>query len=342
MTGDPLPTREIRSIGLRVSELGLGTAPLGNLFEPIFDGEARATINEALDQGIRYFDTAPYYGFGLSERRVGDSLRERIGYAISTKVGRLLLPDPSVDTDDLRHGFRSAMPFKPCFDYSYDGILRSFEDSLHRLGLARVDIVLIHDIGAATHGTTAAAHFEALTLGGGLRALERLRSSGAVRGVGVGANEIEACLRVMDCMHLDVILLAGRYTLLEQHGHEAFFSRCQQTGTAVVIGGPYNSGILATGVKCQELHYDYQKAPANVVERVRQLEAVCDEFNVPLAAAALQFPLAQAAVVSVLPGLNRADRVTETVKLYRTALPKALWDAMRARGLLDVTVPVPR
>jgi len=338
-----LPTREIKRAGLRLSEIGLGTAPLGNLFEPIADEAARATLEAALDQGITYIDTAPYYGFGLSERRVGEALRERDGFTISTKVGRLLLPDRSIHTDQVRHGFRSAMPFEPRFDYSHDGVLRSFEESLERLGLSRVDIVYVHDIGAVTHGADDARCFEALTRGGGLRALERLRSSGAIRGFGVGVNEIEACLRVMDHAQLDVILLAGRYTLLEQRAHQLLFPRCERAGTAIVIGGPYNSGILASGVKSRAaLRYDYHRPPADVIERVRQLECLCDEYRVPLAAAALQFPLAQPVVVSVVPGLDCADRVTETLALYRTPIPAALWDAMRARGLLDESVPVPR
>jgi D-threo-aldose 1-dehydrogenase len=343
MTPLPLPTREIKRAGLRLSEIGLGTATLGNLFEPVADEAARATLEAALEQGITYIDTAPYYGFGLSERRVGEALRERDGFTLSTKVGRLLLPDRSIHTDELRHGFRSAMPFEPRFDYSYDGVLRSFEDSLDRLGLSRVDIVYVHDIGAVTHGVDDARCFEALTRGGGLRALERLRSSGAIRGFGVGVNEIEACLRVMDHAHLDVLLLAGRYTLLEQRAHDELFPRCERAGTAVVIGGPYNSGILATGVKGQAaLRYDYHRPSAEVIERVRQLEDLCDEFHVPLAAAALQFPLAQPVVVSVVPGLDRAERVAETLALYRIPIPPALWDGMRARGLLGETVPVPR
>ena len=342
MNTSPLPTREIGRTGLRVSELGVGAAPLGNLFKRMSDGDALAILTDSLDQGITYIDTAPSYGFGLSERRVGDALRERRGIMISTKVGRLLQPDASADIHAERDGFRSPMPFKPVFDYSYDGVLRSYEDSLQRLGLARVDILYVHDIGALTHGERGHFHFDALTRGGGLRALEQLRALGAIGAFGVGVNEIEVCHQVMDYASLDVILLAGRYTLLEQNANTTLFPQCQNVGTSVVIGGPYNSGILATGVKRDEvLHYDYKSAPANVIERVGAIEKVCDQFGVPLAAAALQFPLAHPAVISVIPGLDHRRRVPQTLDLYRTAIPPELWAALQSRGLIDAAAPIP-
>jgi D-threo-aldose 1-dehydrogenase len=342
MNDSPLPTREIGRTGLCVTELGLGTAALGNLFQPISTAAAHEVLTESLERGITYVDTAPYYGFGLSERRIGDVLRERRGVVVSTKVGRLLVSDASVVDDAERNGFRSAMPFKPVFDYGYDAILRSYEDSLQRLGLGRIDILYVHDIGALTHGARASFHFDALTRGGGLRALEELRSSGAIRAFGVGVNEVEACHRVMDQASLDVILLAGRYTLLEQGAHASLFARCQSSGTSIVIGGPYNSGILATGVKRGgTFHYDYRKASASTVQRVAAIETLCDQFEVPLAAAALQFPLAHPAVVSVVPGIDHPRRVSQTVELYRAAIPEGLWPALKSHGLIDETVPVP-
>ena len=342
MNDSSLPTRNIGRTGLSVTELGLGTAALGNLFEPISTPEAHAVLTESLDRGITYVDTAPYYGFGLSERRVGDILCQRRDVVVSTKVGRLLAPDASVVNDTERHGFRSAMPFKPVFDYGYEAILRSYEDSLQRLGLARIDILYIHDIGALTHGGLASYHFNALTRGGGLRALEELRSSGAIRAFGVGVNETEACHRVMDQASLDVILLAGRYTLLEQGAHATLFGRCQRSGTSIVIGGPYNSGILATGVKRGgTFHYDYRNAPASTVRRVAAIETLCEQFEVPLAAAALQFPLAHPAVVSVVPGIDHPRRVAQTLELYRAQIPEGLWSALKSEGLIDETVPLP-
>jgi D-threo-aldose 1-dehydrogenase len=342
MKGTPLPTREIGRTRLRVSELGLGTAALGNLYERVSDQDAQAIIAEALDHGVAYIDTAPYYGFGLSERRVGDALRERHGIVLSTKVGRLLRPDALVSGHAERHGFRSPMRFKPVYDYGYEAILRSHEDSIQRLGLARIDILYIHDIGSLTHGGDDAFHFDALTRGGGLRALEQLRESGAIGAFGVGVNEVEACLRVMDHASLDVILLAGRYTLLEQGAHTTLFPKCAQVGTSVIIGAPYNSGILATGVRQNgTLHYEYNDAPANVIERVGAIEEICASFNVPLAAAALQFPLAHPAVVSVIPGIDNPRRVAQTINLYRTPVPVDLWSALQSRGLIDASAPIP-
>jgi D-threo-aldose 1-dehydrogenase len=343
MKGMPLPTHPIGHTTLRVSELGLGTAALGNLFECVSDQDAQAILTEALDHGVAYIDTAPYYGLGLSERRVGDALRGRRGIIVSTKVGRLLAPDGLFGGSAERHGFRSPMPFKPVYDYGYDAILRSYEDSLQRLGLGRIDILYIHDIGTLTHGRDDGAHFDALTRGGGLRALEKLRESGAIGAFGVGVNEVEACLRVMDYASLDVILLAGRYTLLEQGAHSTLFPRCETAGTSVIIGGPYNSGILATGVRQHGvLHYEYTHAPANIIERVGAIEDICAMFSVPLAAVALQFPLAHPVVVSVIPGLDHPRRVAETIALYRTPVPAELWSALQSRGLIDASAPTPR
>jgi D-threo-aldose 1-dehydrogenase len=342
MSDSALETREIARTGIHVSRLGLGTATLGNLYERVSDQQAGAVLSAAIDQGVTYIDTAPYYGFGLSERRVGDAVRERPGVVISTKVGRLLSPDGTIADRAERHGFLSSMPFSPVFDYSYSGVMRSYEDSLQRLGLARIDILYIHDIGASTHGSGEAFHFEALTRGGGLRALEQLRASGAIRAFGVGVNEIEACHRVMDHAALDVILLAGRYTLLEQGAASSLLPRCKQAGTSVVIGGPYNSGILATGVKRgSALHYNYSRPAAHIVERVEAIEGLCDRFGVPLAAAALQFPLAHPAVVSVIPGLGDPRRVAETVSLYQVRITGELWIALRSAGLIDEAAPVP-
>ncbi len=341
MNGPP-PSRPLGHTGLSISRLGFGAATLGNLYAPLSDAVARDTVASALEHGITYFDTAPYYGFGLSERRLGDALRERRNVVISTKVGRLLRQDAEALIEADRHGFRSPMRFRPVYDYSYSGILRSYEDSLQRLGLPRVDILYVHDIGAVTHGSEEATQFAALTRGGGLRALEELRASRAISAFGVGVNEIEACERVLDCAALDVILLAGRYTLLEQGGLQGLLPRCQRGGTAVVIGGPYNSGILATGVKRNAAgSYNYRPASSAVLDRVRAIETHCETFDVPLAAAALQFPLAHPAIVSVIPGLSHPNQVAQTVSLYETPIPQGFWSALRDGGLIDEAAPVP-
>ncbi|PZO91927.1 MAG: pyridoxal 4-dehydrogenase [Sphingomonas sanxanigenens] len=337
-----LPTRSIGDTGLAVTELGFGAAAIGNLYRAVPDDEAAATVAAAIECGFGYFDTAPHYGFGLSERRLGDMLRGRPDLVRSTKVGRLLRPDSALIPGDLRHGFRSPLQFEPVFDYSYDGILRSHADSLQRLGLAQIDILYVHDIGRLTHGEADELHFDALTAGGGLRAMAELRQSGAVRAIGIGVNEIEACGRVLDHMALDVILLAGRYTLLEQEALTSLLPRCEAAGTALVIGGPYNSGILATGVSSGvPTYYNYASPPADIIARVAQIEKVCADHDVPLPAAALQFVLAHPAVASVIPGLGSADQVRQAVALYRAPIPSDFWIALRRQGLIPDDAPTP-
>jgi len=336
------PLRPLGKTGLQVTELGFGTAPLGNLFRPLADGDARATLAAAQAAGFGYYDTAPFYGFGLSERRLGDALRGR-DVVLSTKVGRLLKPVAGpVDQNMPRHGYATPMPFEPVYDYSYDAVMRSFEQSLQRLGLSKIDILYIHDIGRLTHGAANAARMAELTTGGGLRALEELRAAKVISGFGMGVNEIPACLEVMDHARLDVILLAGRYTLLEQNALDELFPRCAAAGTAIVIGGAYNSGILAVGTKTgAPLYYDYEPAPEHIIAKVRAIEAVCDRHGVPLAAAALQFPLAHPIVASVIPGLDSPARVEQTLALYRHKIPAALWQELKSGNLLRPDAPAP-
>ena len=339
---DDLPRRRIGRTELAVTELGFGAASMGNLYAPVSDEDACATIAAALDAGVGYFDTAPYYGFGLSERRIGDALRTASRAALSTKVGRLLVRDPGVTDSRERHGFCSPMPFKPVFDYRHDAILRSFEDSLQRLGLARVDIVYVHDIGRLTHGDMADHYMEQLTAGGGLRALERLREQKLIGGFGIGVNEVEVCLDILGRAHLDVILLAGRYTLLEQGALAELFPLCEARGVSVVIGGAYNSGILATGASGPgPLYYNYAPAPPEIAERVRRIEAICARHDVPIAAAALQFPLAHPVIASVIPGLGSVRHVGETLELYRSKIPPQLWADLRTEGLIAESAPIP-
>jgi D-threo-aldose 1-dehydrogenase len=335
--------RELGGIGLKVTELGFGTAPIGNVYRPLTDEVARATLDAAQAVGFGYYDTAPFYGFGLSERRLGDALRAHKDVVLSTKVGRLLRPVPGpVDETIVRHGYATPMPFEPVYDYSYDAVMRSYEDSLQRLGLSKIDILYVHDIGRLTHGDQNAARMAELTKGGGLKALEELRASKAISGFGMGVNEVPACLEVMQHARLDVILLAGRYTLLEQHPLDDLFPACEKAGTAIVVGGPYNSGILAVGTKTgAPLYYNYEPAPAAVTEKVHALETVCDRHGVPLAAAALQFPLAHRLVASVIPGLDSPDRVNQAIALYRHKIPAALWQELVREKLVRPDAPFP-
>lgn len=338
------PLRKLGKTGLSVTELGFGTAPLGNLFRPLPGDVADATLAAAKAAGFGYYDTAPFYGFGLAERRLGDALRGQPGIVLSTKVGRLLNPVAGpVDPNAVRHGYASPMPFEPVYDYSYDAVMRSFAESLQRLGLSRIDLLYIHDIGRLTHGDANAARMAELTKGGGLKALEELRASGAIAGFGMGVNEVPACLEVMAHARLDIILLAGRYTLLEQTPLDDLFPACEAADTSIVVGGPYNSGILAVGTQSgAPLYYNYESAPADVIAKVAKIEGICANHDVPLAAAALQFPLAHALVASVIPGLDSPVRVDQTLSLYRHPIPAAFWIDLRDAGLVRAGAPLPQ
>jgi D-threo-aldose 1-dehydrogenase len=323
--------------GVVLPELGFGTAPLGNLYRIVSDVDAAATVAAALAAGMRYADTAPYYGFGLAEKRLGKGLAgERA--IVSTKVGRLLQPAKGPLAEE-RHGFKSTEPFEPVYDYSYDGVLRSHEASVARLGVERVDILLVHDIGRTTHGDRHTERMAELT-GGGLRALERLKDEGAITAFGIGVNECEVALELLDRSPLDLILLAGRYTLLEQDALDTLLPRCTALGTGIVIGGPYNSGILASGLRAGA-HYNYEVAPAPVLDKARRIEAVCTRHRVGLGAAALQFVLGHPGVASVVPGLASAQQVAETIDRYTAAIPAQLWAELKHEGLLRANAPVP-
>lgn len=333
---DITQARRLPHGGLPVTALGLGCAQLGGLYDPMMESDALALVDAAWDLGIRYFDTAPYYGFTLSEHRLGAALRARPrdAYVISTKVGRLMRPDPGVRPGEC--GWAAPLPFRPHYDYTYDAVLRSHEDSLQRLGMDRVDILYVHDIGRVTHGDQHAHYWHQLTEGGGFRALERLRAEGAIKAFGLGVNEWEVVADALNVCALDCVLLAGRYTLLEQASLAPLMDRCARAGTGVVIGGPFNSGILAGTNK-----FNYEDAPRAVVERVQALAAVCREFDVPLQAAALQFPMAHPAVVSCIPGAQHPAQLRQNAAWFGQPLPAGLWDALRRAGLLDAAAPVP-
>ena len=332
-------TRRLGRGNLRVSQLGFGGAPLGNLFSELDEGDATHAVASAFASGIRFFDTAPLYGHGLSEHRIGAALRHRRrdDFVLATKVGRLLRPDPAADGGL----YRKILPFATAYDYSYDGVLRSIEDSLQRLGLARIDIVHIHDVDVWTHGSQAAmdARF-AEVMKGGYRALLRLREEKAIGAIGVGVNEWQACQRFAAEGDFDCFLLAGRYTLLEQAALDSFLPLCVARDIAVIIGGPFNTGILATGAM-EGATYDYRPAPADVMARVRRIEAICRSHGVALASAALQFPLHHPAVSSVIPGARSAAEIAANVATFDVPMPPALWAELKQAGLLRPDAPTP-
>lgn len=328
---------------MEVAILGLGCAGLGNLYRPVSDAQAADTVQRALDAGLSYVDTAPFYGFGLSERRVGDVLRRhpRDKYVLSTKVGRLLSPRGSADENESRYGYFSPMPFEPVFDYSYDGIMRSWEDSLQRLGLSRIDILYIHDIGRVTHGDDNIKLFKT-AMESGYKALDELRAGAQITAFGLGANEYQVCQEALDYGDFDCFMLAGRYTLLEQDALDTFVPNCVERNVSIVIGGVYNSGILALGTKSNRpLYYNYEPARAPIIDRVKRIEAVCDEFQVPLPAAALQFPLACPAVANICVGMENPQWIARTLELLSLPVPAELWVALRRQGLLHPEAPVP-
>lgn len=333
------PTSVLGSSAGTLPALGFGAAPLGNLYRPLTDGDAEALLRAAWSAGMRYFDTAPLYGFGLSEQRLGTFLRQkpRASFIASTKVGRVLVPNEG--WHEQRDYFIDAPAFEPVFDYSYDGIMRSFEESLERLGLDRVDILLMHDIGEKTHGPDHADRFR-IAMDGGYRAMDELRRSGAAGAIGIGANEWQVCDLAMDRGDWDCFLLAGRYTLLEQGALVPFLERCAREDKGIVVGGAFNSGILATGA-IDGARFDYETAPAEIVNRVRKLDAVCRKHSVPLAAAALQFPLAHPAVRTVIPGFGSMKELDQVLQWMAYAIPAELWEELKHEGLIDPQAPVP-
>jgi D-threo-aldose 1-dehydrogenase len=329
-------TRTLPHSGLSMTALGLGCSQFGGLYEPMAATEAAALADAAWSAGLRYFDTAPFYGYTLSERRVGHALsaRERSTFTLSTKVGRLMRPDPGVKRGD--DNWAEPLPFRPEYDYTYDGIMRSYEDSQQRLGLAQIDVLYVHDIGRMTHGAGHAHYWTQLTDGGGFRALLALRSSGAIGGIGLGVNEWEVAVDALNEVALDAILLAGRYTLLEQTALEPLLDRCLRAKTAIVVGGVFNSGVLAGNGK-----FNYADAPAEVIEKVNRLSAVCRRFDVPLPAAALQFPFAHPAVVSCVIGARSVSQLHENIAWLEQPIPAQLWATLRREQLIDEPVPLP-
>ncbi|HEY1325662.1 MAG TPA: aldo/keto reductase [Casimicrobiaceae bacterium] len=323
--------------------LALGGAPLGNLFRALSEVDAHAVVQRAWDLGVRCFDTAPHYGQGLSERRMGTVLRTlpREAFLLSTKVGRILTPDAAAPRD--RHGYVDTLPYVQRYDYTADGVRRSLDDSLERLGLARVDLVYVHDIDPTTHGVGHAARFRDM-LDGALPALASLEREGAIGGYGLGVNEVGICLDTLARADLGVILLAGRYTLADQEALAALLPECERRGVAVVLGGPFNSGILASGAHPADgstPYFNYAPAAPAIIDRVAAIERVCDAFGVPLKAAALQFPRAHPAITCVLAGARSTSEIEENVRLARHPIPAAFWRALRDERLIDAASPLP-
>ncbi|GAB4071325.1 aldo/keto reductase [Ancylobacter sonchi] len=315
--------------------IGLGCAQMGNLYRVTSYAESAGAFQASWDAGVRYFDTAPFYGFTRSERRLGTMLTDlpRDSYTVSTKVGRVMTPDPTVGA--MEDGYAEPLPFRPVFDYSHNGIMRSFEASQQRLGLLAPDILFVHDIGRFTHGELHEHYWNQLTEGGGFRALTRLREQGAIKAFGLGVNEFEIIEDALKVADLDICMLAGRYTLLEQHSL-GFMDECARRGVGIVAAGVFNSGILAGSNK-----FNYGDAPADIVARVEALRAACAEEGVTLQAAALQFPLAHAATLTVVSGARNAEQITANIGWFEETIPASFWNRLKERGLIADGAPVP-
>ncbi len=338
---DPLKRRFLGKTGVQVTPLGLGAAQLGELYVKLSEGQAQQTLETAYDSGITYFDCAPWYGRGLSEHRVGHFLRSqpRPSFVLSTKVGRVFFRPPDPGQFD-SGGWAGGLHFEHRFDYSYEGVMRSYEDSLQRLGMTQVDLLLVHDLDVSEHGSQEVvdSHFRQLAAGG-WKALEELRSSGEIKGIGAGLNVIGMVARFLESFDMDFFLLAMPYTLLDQEALDDELPRCSERNAGVIIGAPYSSGILATGAVAGA-HYRYEVASEEVLSKVRRIQTICNRHEVPLRAAALQFPLGHPSVASVIPGADTPDQVIDNLNQMRVAIPEDFWKELKSEGLLHRDAPV--
>jgi D-threo-aldose 1-dehydrogenase len=325
---NPAETVKLGRTELTVTRLGLGTAPLAGLYRPVREEDALPVIETAWESGIRFFDTAPLYGYGLGEERTGKVLRSkpRQEFTLATKVGRLLRADAPAEPGQ---SFFGTPPVNPVFDFSYDGVMRSVEESRERLGIERLDILHIHDPDS---------HFYD-ALHGAYRALDKLRSEGVIGAVGAGMNQAEMLTRFAEEADFDCFLLAGRYTLLDQVALKELLPVCVKRGVAIIAAGVYNSGIL--GDPKPGAHYNYQDAPAELIDRAQRIRAVCDRHGVPLRAAAVQFPLGHPAVQMVVVGCRSVEQMQDSIRMFETEIPAALWDELKSERLLAAEAPTP-
>ncbi len=326
--------------GLSFTELGFGTAPLGNLYRAISDEEADRILAVAWENGVRYYDTAPLYGYGLAETRLNRFLRNkpRDEYVLSTKVGRLLKASSPESRDGIGKWF-DVPARKEIYDYSYDGVLRSVEFSLERLGVDRIDILYAHDIDLANQGSQQVldGKYDEL-MSGGYRALSELRDQGVITAFGAGVNEWQPCQVLAERGDFDLFLLAGRYTLLEQEALESFLPLCETRNIGIIIGGPYNSGILATGPK-PGAYFDYEIAPQHILDKVSKIQDICQAHGVKMPDAAFQFPLSHPCVLSVIPGGQGVDEMAANIAAANVDIPSALWQELKANGLMRTDAP---
>jgi D-threo-aldose 1-dehydrogenase len=341
-----METRRIKARngeGLTFTVVGLGTGPLGELFERLDEKTAIATVEEALASGVRVFDSSPHYGNGMAESRIGAGLRraKRDEILVSTKIGRIMDPfgkKPEARKDVVTPGFAGGYPHAPRFDYSYDGAMRSIEHSLLRMGLDRLDIVLIHDCDVWTHGKDEAPARFREAMSGAYRALDKLRNEKVVKAIGFGINEADTCVKFAKAGDFDVAMMAGRYTLIDQTGLAEFLPLALERSMGVMLAGVFNSGILATG-SGPGAKFDYADAPAAVLAKVKAIEEICRKHKVTLRQAALQFAMAHPAVVSIVLGAVKPEEVKANAHDASVDIPASLWSDLKSAKLLDATAP---
>ena len=325
---------------LKIKNISYGTAVLGNYYEVLSNDEASQVINKAFDLGINYFDTAPLYGFGLSEHRVGINLqlKDRDSYILSTKVGRLLSPADPKEID--RGAWKGGLNFNPYYDYSYDGTMRCIEQSMHRLGISKIDILHIHDVDYFTHKEKHLVEkYFSEAIKGAYKALEELRRNGNISAISIGINEFEMAERFLKEVDVDCVMLAGRYTLLEQNSLKTFLPLCEKNKVDILLAAPFNSGILAGSEK--NLNWNYAKASKELIDKVNSLKRICDNYNIPLAAAAIQFPLAHPVVKTVVTGAVNVKELEENVSYLDVKIPNDFWQELKELNLIAKESPVP-
>lgn len=324
--------------GAQVSSIGFGAGPIGGFRGPVTNAEGQSALQSYWDNGGRYYDTAPLYGYGRSELRTGAFLREVEGATISTKVGRYLRAQrPGDDLSTLRKG---GLPFWPIFDYTYDGVMRSLEQSMMRTGLTQFDIVLFHDLEPDVHGKDYERHFNDC-VNSGYKAMKELRDAGEIKAIGIGVNQTSAARRLLEAVDLDAIMLANRYSLLDHSQEvESFFDLCKDRGAKVLAAAVFNSGILATGITDKAL-YAYQRPSAEIVEKVQNLQRICADFNVSMPAAAIQFVKAHPIVASVVLGSSNPANVKRNIAMAEEPIPPDFWQALVSKRILPPHLPLP-
>lgn len=330
--------RKIGKTNLFVSEIGFGGASIGNLYNECTNAAAKDVIETCLDLGINFFDTAPEYGHGLSERRMGDALRSQAkhDYVLSTKVGDILFARH--DNSPQQSKFINKLPFHLRFDYSYDGVMRAFEDSLHRLGLNSIDILFVHDLDPVVHKEGSFLQHFNTYLDQGYKALDKLRSEGVIKAIGLGVKQWEVCAEAMKYGDYDCHMLQGNYTLLEQPAFDTFMDTCVKKQISILLAGPYASGILATG-PVKGAYFHHSEADDHILKKVKVIQDICESYHVPLQAAAIQFPLRHPAIASVVVGTASTHSMQQNVEFSQLSIPSALWDALKQQNIIPKESP---